>query len=227
MSLTNWDIITLVNTIRNRDLQGEDIKADEFQTLINAQSQLMFAEKLGIPNLYSLGAAFERKGAEISRKISQELRPFLVTESVASIGGQIDLSTKNVGYLLALNPSTASGRGFDELTQGELTDRLGDSVVTPTADDPALVWNSGDTILIYPSTLSVSIVYYKFPTDAVIATTVNSNTLKEEYDADNSTELEWNDEQKIECAYRILRDIGVNMERQDVAQYANQIVANG
>lgn len=227
MALTNFDIITLVNTIRNRDSEGEDIRADEFQTLINAQSQLMFAEKLGIPNLYALGSAFERKGAEISRKISQELRPFLTTETVTVTGGQVDVSSKSVGYLMAVEPTSISGRGFDELEPSEYADRVGDAVVAPTESDPALTWNSGDVFLVAPSTITqVVLKYYKFPTDAVVVTTVNSTTLKEEYNASASTELEWEDEQKVELAYRILRDIGVNMERQDVVQYANQIVAN-
>lgn len=225
--LTNWDIITLVNTIRNKDLEGEDMRTDEFQSLLNTQSQLMFAEKLGIPNLYQIGSAIERKGAEVSRKISQELKPFLVTETVGTSGGQVDVSAKGIGYLLAVEPTTISGRGFDELDPSEYADRVGDAVVAPTESDPALTWNDGDTFLVYPSTIiQVVLKYYKYPTDAVIVTTQNPTTLRLEYYAAGSTELEWHDQQKVELAYRVLRDLGVNMERQDVVQYANQIVSN-
>ena len=102
------------------------------------------------------------------------------------------------------------------------------AVVAPTEDDPCLEWTtSGTSVLIYPSTItSIVLKYYKYPTDAVIATTTNSITLLEEYDSANSTELLWEDEQKIEIAYRILRDIGVNMERADVTAYAQNIVTN-
>jgi len=225
--MTNWDIVTLVNLIRNKDLQGEDIKASEFQTLINTQSKLLFAEKTGLPNLYSLNAPIERRGVGLSRKIQTELRPFYTREILATSSATADLSTKNIGYLDAIEPNPILGRGFDELFGDEVADRLGSSVVMPTTKDPAFEWATGYTILLYPATItSVVLKYYRFPIDAVIATTVNSTTLLEEYDAANSTELEWEDEQKVEIAYRVLRDLGINMERGDIAQYAQTVVTN-
>jgi hypothetical protein len=227
MALTNWDLITLVNLVRNKDLEGEDITADEFQTLINSQSQLLFAEKLGVPNTYQVGAPITKTGAEVSRKISQELRPFYVREVVTIIGSVGDFSGKEIGYLDAIDPANLSGRGLDELEGSEVADRLGSAVVAPTEDDPCFEWRDGTSILVYPSTVSsIVLKYYKYPANAVIATTTNSTTLLEEYDSGNSTELLWEDEQKIEIAYRILRDIGINMERQDVTAYAQNIVSN-
>lgn len=227
MALTNFDIITLVNLIRNKNMEGRDISASEFQSLINAQSKLLFTEKLGVPSRYQPNAPIERGGAELSRKISQELRPFYVRETVAVSSGVADFSTKSIGYLDAIEPSTISGRGFDELEGSEVADRLGSSVVYPTADDPCLEWRDGTSVLVYPSTIiSIVLKYYKYPPDAVVVTTTNSTTLLEEYDSSSSTELLWYDEQKIEIAYRILRDLGINMERSDVLQYADKIVTN-
>lgn len=227
MSLTNWDIITLVNLIRNKNIEGRDISASEFQTLINTQSQLLFAEKLGVPSKYQPNAPIERGGAEVSRKISQELRPFYVREVVSVSGGVADFSSKSIGYLDAIEPSSISGRGFDELEGSQVADRLGSGVVYPTVDDPCLEWRTGTSVLIYPSTIvSIVLKYYKYPPDAVVSTTTNSTTLLEEYNSSGSTELLWYDEQKIEIAYRILRDLGVNMERQDITAYAQTITQN-
>ena len=228
MALTNWDIITLVNLIRNKDLEGEDVTASEFQTLINSQSKLLFAEKLGVPNLYQLNAPIERRGVNVSRKIAGELRPFYVRETVLVVGGAADFSEKSIGYIDAIEPSSISGRGFDELFGDEVADRLGSAVVAPTEEDPCYEWSTGgNSILVYPSTItSIVFKYYTFPTDAVVATTDNVTSLLEEYDSENSTELLWEDEQKVEIAYRILRDLGINMERQDVTAYAQNIVAN-
>ena len=228
MALTNFDIITLVNLIRNKDLEGEDITASEFQTLINAQSKLLFAEKLGVPNLYQLNAPIERRGVNVSRKIAGELRPFYVRETVLIVGGAADFSSKSIGYIDAIEPSSISGRGIDELFGDEVADRLGSAVVAPTADDPCMEWtSSGDSVLVYPSTItSIILKYYTFPPDAVVVLTTNATNLREEYDSVNSTELLWDDEQKIEIAYRILRDLGINMERQDVTAYAQNIVSN-
>ena len=226
--MTNWDIIQLVNLIRNQELEGESVTASQFQTLINTQSKLLFAEKLGLPNLYQLNAPIERRGVNLSRKISTELRPFYVSESVSVVGGTADFSSKSIGYLDAIEPSTISGRGFDELFGDEVADRLGSAVISPTEDYPCFQWQtSGDAITVYPGTItSIVLKYYQFPPDAVVATTVNSTTLREEYDSGNSTELLWDDEQKVEIAYRILRDMGVNMERQDLLAYGQNVTQN-
>lgn len=229
MALTNFDIITIVNTVMNKDLEGQSIKSSEFQTLINAQSKLLFDEMLGLPNRYQLNAPIARRGAGISRKNSQELRPFYVTQTLPVVGGVGDLSTLSgkLAYLLAVNPSTITGRGFDELEPDEIADRMGDEIVAPTIDDPVFTWRDSDSILVYPSIISsINVIYYKEPIDAVVATTNNAVTLLEEYDSVNSTELEWADSQKVELAYRILRDAGINIERNDVVAYAQNITSN-
>ncbi|GAG16203.1 unnamed protein product, partial [marine sediment metagenome] len=221
----NGSIIYLCNLVRNIDISGNDVNEDEWSAVITANSQRLFGKLLGIPDLYETGTAIEKRGAEVSREISQMLRPFLVTESVA--GGTVDLSTKDLGYFLAINPSSITGRGFDELEASEYADRVGDSVVAPTEKDPIFSWNDGNTILTAPSTLNpITLKYYKHPTDAVVVFTQNATTLKRTYDTVSSTETGWAKKELIEIAYMCLRDIGVNMERQDVAQYANQIVAN-
>jgi len=227
MALTNDSIITIVNTIRNKDLQGEDFTAAEWQTLINANSQKLFAMKLGLPTRYQVNAPVEQKGAGVSRKLSEELRPFFVRENVPVVGGSADFSAKNIGYMLAIDPSSITGRGFDELEPDEVADRLGSSVVSPTAADPVYMWSGENTILVYPSTLTpITISYYTFPTDAVVVFTTNAITLQPEYSAGASTETGWEDKELIEIAYMCLRDLGINTERQDVAAYAQNIINN-
>ena len=225
--MNNWDIINLANTIRNKNVQGGDIRADQWQTLINANSQKLFAGLLGVPNLYQLDAPIERRGANLSRAIDLKLRPFYKRETVSVVGGVADFSTKNIGYLLNLSPSTATGRPFDELTPYELDDRLSSAVVAPTTKDPAFTWRDGSSIFVYPASVnSVVLSYYQFPTEAVVLFTTNSVTLLEEYDETNSVETGWNDSELMEITYMILRDLGVNMQRQDILAYAQQRVTN-
>lgn len=226
MALTNWDILTIVNTVLNKDLEGNAISTSEAETLINAQSQMMFAEKLGLPNEYARNVPLARRGAGVSRKVSQELRPFLKKVNKSVSGGSLSF-TEDIGYLLSVEPETISGRGFDIIESDELADRLGSEVVAPSLDDPVLLWETNTTAAIYPTSITnVTVRYYEFPEDAVIATTTNSTTLREEYDSGNSTELDWNDEQKVEIAYRVLRDAGVNIERQDVVALGERVTQN-
>jgi hypothetical protein len=226
MALTNFDIINICRIATNKDLEGDSVRTSEYQSLINAKSKLLFAQKLGIPEEYGKNAPVGRRGAGISRKNDEELRPFYNMTTVGSTGGVVTFPT-DMGYFLAMNPSSITGRGFDELTADELADRMGDTVVAPTAKDPVYVWRDSTSAMVYPADIgTVTIFYYKYPSDAVIATTVNTTTLIEEYNAAGSTELEWNDEQKVEIAYLILKDLGVNLERQDVMALGQMVSEN-
>mgnify|MGYP001773242566 CR=1 FL=1 len=227
MAFNNGSIISLVNFVKNIDINGGDTNEDEWGAIITANSQKLFSKLLGVPDLYQIGAPLERRGVEISRAAEKKLRPFLVRETVGVVGGSVDVTGKNMGYFLACEPTTISGRGFDELSPSEVADRLGDPVVAPTVDDPCLEYASDTNILVYPSSLSqVVLKYYTFPTDAVVVFQTDSNTLKKTYNAGASTETGWEKEELIEIAFMCLRDAGMNVNRQDVAQYANQIVAN-
>ena len=227
MALNNGNIVSLCNLIRNSNLQGGDITEDEWQQLINSNSQKLFTNLLGNPKLYQLNAPIERRGAGVSRLVEEKLYPFYRREVVPVAAGVADFSAKTIGYLLAINPSTITGRGFDELSADEVADRLGSAVVAPTEKDPCFVWNTSNSILVYPSTItSITLYYYTFPTDAVVAYTTDPTTLLQSYDTANSVETGWGDTELIDIAYMMLRDLGVNMERVDLTQYAQNIVAN-
>jgi len=227
MAWNNGDVIKLVNSIRNKDLNSNDYTSDEWSVTLTANSQKLFSKLLGVPDLYQIDAPVERRGAEISRAVSKRLRPFYIRETVGVVAGIVDLSGKDIGYLLAVEPTTISGRGFDELEPSEVADRLGDSVVAPTEKDPALEYGSSDTIMVYPSSVSnVVLKYYKYPTDAVVAFTTSPTTLLQSYDSGSSTEMGWEREELIEIAYMCLRDLGANMSRADLAQYAQTMVEN-
>lgn len=226
MALTNGDLVNLVNIVLNKDLSGNSISPAEMQSLINAKSKLLFADLLGIPNEYARNVPVARKGAGINRVVSSALRPFYKKETLSVIGGVADLTglSETYAYLLALTPATITGRGFDELEPDQAAEVLGDPVIAPTAKDPAYEFRDDTSLLIYPSTItSVSVSYYKEPDDAVLVYVTDTDTLQEEYDAGSSTELEWDDKEKINIAYRVLIDAGVNIGRNDVAALAQQI----
>jgi hypothetical protein len=79
--------------------------------------------------------------------------------------------------------------------------------------------------MVYPATITrVTVHYYEEPAAALVTFTTDPVTLLPVY---SGTELAWSNSNKVEIAYRILRDAGVNIERSDVMQYANQIVQSG
>mgnify|MGYP001766100663 CR=1 FL=1 len=134
----------------------------------------------------------------------------------------------NIAYIASITPVPHTGRSFDILKLSELPERLMNAITAPTEKDPVCLRTGHAKIEIYPATLTgAKIAYYKYPRQAVIAVTRNATTLAPEYDSGNSIELEWDDLNKVEIAYIVLRDAGVNIERQDVQAYADKLIRSG
>ena len=225
--MNNGDVINIINSNLNRDLNGNAFTAEEFTSIINAQSSLLFAKKLGLPEEYRPNMPVGRMGAGISRKVDEDLRPFLNTDSVVVVGGLLDLTGKDIGYLLSIDPSTISGRSVDILFPDEYADRVGSAVVSPTEDDPIAKWISNTKLIVAPSTITqVTVTYYKNPTESEVVFTTDSTTLLQTYDATASTESGWGTDALTEIAYMSLRDAGVNIEKQDAVVHGDNLTKN-
>lgn len=226
MSLTNFDIIKIVNLAINKDISGNAFTPDEYKTLINTHSMRLFREKLGVPQEYQPNAPIGREGVSITKENEMALLPFQVVETIATVDGQASLSGKNVAYISTVLPSPQIARGFDECFPFELGDRLKDPITKPTEKDPVMVWRSPILVDIYPTSVAnVTFYYYRYPTQANFTITPNVNTLLPEYTS--ITELQWSDPHKIEIAYRVIREAGVNIEKQDAVALSNQIITTG
>lgn len=66
----------------------------------------------------------------------------------------------------------------------------------------------------------INFTYIKNPTTPVFAIKITSGF--NEYDADNSTELEWDDENTIDIIVLLLQQIGVSITSQEVERKVNQ-----
>lgn len=225
MALNNFNIIQLVNLAINRDINTQAFTTEEYQTLINSNSIRKFKQKLGLPEEYAKNIPVAQEGVGLSKKNEQDLQPFLQYEVNAVAGGVVDLSSKDIGYLSDLIPNPVGKRGIDYITSDEIGDRLNNPITAPSADDPVYFRTSASVFSVFPVTVtSVTAVYYKNPTSAVVVITADPVTLLPVYDAGSSTELEWDDVNKIDIAYMIIRDAGVSIERPDVVQLADNLV---
>lgn len=226
--MTNWDIIKIVNLVQNKDLNGNALNQEDYASAINTHSLRLFKRKLGLPEEYSKDQPVSQEGVDVSKKVDQDLSPFLRVVTKTKTGTDINLTSEDPAYIVYLIPVPQGLRGFDQVTLGELPERLTNAITFPTLDDPICVTGVGKKISLYPSgVLGATVAYYKYPTPAVVAWTRNATTLRPEYDSVNSVELEWNDINKMDIAYMILRDAGVNLQRRDIEVYANDLVKSG
>lgn len=226
--MTNFDIFNLVNFIINKDINGNAFSPSEFDTVLNAESLRHFKKKLGLPEEYQPNAPVPREGVDITSVNQKDLRPFLVTEELTLTSGAIDMSSRNVAHVLSAAPSPQTGFPCDELTSSEYYERVNNAITSPTLYYPVFSWRSNTSLEFLPNTITTAnIKYYKYPSVASTVIVANATTLLPEYDSGASVELEWDDVNKVDIAYKILRDSGINLERGDVVNYADNIVKTG
>jgi hypothetical protein len=223
--MTNHDIIKIVNFVLNKDINGNAFGAAEFTSMINAQSLRLFYDKMGLTQEYQLNAPVARSGVGLSKKLTQDLLPFYKTTTKAVVGGMVSLAGLSSEFVITVIPVPIIARGFDDVNADELGNRLSNPITAPSLSDPIMVWTASNTFMVYPATITrVTVHYYEEPAAALVTFTTDPVTLLPVY---SGTELAWSNSNKVEIAYRILRDAGVNIERSDVMQYANQIVQSG
>ena len=225
MALTNFNIIQLVNLATNRDINTQAFTTEEYQTLINSNSIRLFKRKLGLPEEYAKDMPVAQEGVGVSKKIELDLAPFLTHEIIAVAGGVVDLTGKDIGYLEDFMTNPIGLRGMDYLKGDEIGDRINNPITAPTADDPVYYRTELRKFTVYPvSITSITAIYYKNPTTAVVVIDTNATTLLPEYNGGSSTELNWDDVNKIDIAYMIIRDAGLSVQRPDIVQLADNLV---
>ena len=226
--MNNFDIYNLVNYVLNIDVNGNAFSPPEFEDSLNSESLRLFKKKLGLPEEYQPNAPIPRQGADVSSVNQKDLRPFLRTEPLTITAGEVDVSAKNIAHVLGLAPNPQTGHPCDDLSSSEFYDRINNPITIPTLYSPVSVWQSEDVIQLFPSTItSANIKYYTYPIEAVFVVTADPTTLLPVYDAGSSTELEWDDINKVDLAQMVLRSAGVNMQRNDIQNYANNIIKTG
>ena len=220
--ITNWDLINLVGLVLNKEINGASFTQADFTTMINTQSIRLFNYKLGTRlNSRKFGKPEDYKPGTSD----DELSPFFRKIDKVAVSGTIDMTAENPADIAYFIPNPFTARGFSKVTSGELGERLNNAITAPTLTDPIIVRSGNFKFDVYPSgILGATVAYYKFPTPALVLLTRNETTLRPEYDSVNSVETEWDDIDKIEICYMILRDAGMNLQRGDVEKYANELV---
>jgi len=219
--MTNWDLYRLANFIANNDEYAQAMGATEFGLELAAKNMRHFRNRIGLPESYRQGAV--AVGVESTRLNNSDMVPFLIDAREVTIS-----SGKAVlpGWYYILDFWTDTSRSSEIITYGEYSKRKS-GLKAPTSKDLA-AYIVTDGLKVFPaSTPKIWVNYYRKPTTPKFATKVNTTTLKLEYDADASIELEWDDGNKLDILHMILTDYGLNVQRGDVVQMAEKFVETG
>ena len=218
--MNNFDLYKILNFVVNKDVYAQAISPSEMQLELQANNLRHFRKRLGLPETYIPGSANE--GVGVNRITEGDLLPFLVEETICPVNGVVTL--KSTWYYID-DFYTSSSITSDLLTSGELSSRLRNYITTPTTSHiVAKMIKAG--LKVYPINLpNVTVSYYRIPVTPTFVTTVNPVTLELTYGT--SVELEWDDPNKLGVLSLILQDLGYNVERGDIEQFANKLIQTG
>ena len=217
--MTNFDLYKLIHLIANKDVYSNWLTPEQFQLELQSKNIRLMRNILGLPERYQPGTGI---GASATRTNEIDLLPFLVVKEVPLVNQETELPD----WYYINDFYTSDSLAPEIISQQELGTRMNNPLRKATKEYPwAIIIENG--LKIYPNTVeNITVSYYRKPDDPTFITTVDTTTGELEYDED-SEEFEWADHNKLDIAYMILQDFGVNTGRQDVSQLAQKLVETG
>lgn len=225
---------SIVQYVANKFINGGNISPDEFNNILAPQAQYSFLNYLlGQFQDYQIGRSIARVEFGVNMVVRQRLTPL--------IGPLVQINVDADG--LALYPDNY--QQWDAFFQSNITNRVRpvqqqrlysylNDPIDPIAENPIVTLESGG-FRIYPNTnyngvtvpgSVINLSYVQTPPNIVWGYTLDPTTELPVYNPATSTDPVWYDTDVLEIIARMLSMVGVNLQSQEVSQYA-QMVAKG
>lgn len=223
------DLYNTIQFIINKFLSA-NLTGDEFNNIIN-QSQTSFLNYLlGQFVSYQYGRPISRVQFGMNEIVRQRITPLIDTPSALTIDATgLAPYPANFEQVDAIYTSTKDRVRF--VPQHKLYSYLG-SVIDPVSTNPIFLIES-DGFRFYPNAnyngvalAGVTISFVHTPPPIVWASTPDGQG-RPVYNAGASTDPVWYPVDWFELAHRALAMVGVNLQANEISQYANMIKTQG
>jgi hypothetical protein len=222
-----------LNYVLNKEQRGGALTPSRFNSLLKRCNLKHFKKKIGLPEEYRIGQPLSRQAFELTQKLSDDIRPFVISMddfngmlSVDSDGHSVIPSNmyypSSLGYRYILNSATCGiseeMKPIEVLIDAQWNHRLASHIRPPSLAYPIAIFRDG-YIEFRPKTLQfVNFTYVRYPVDPVYAYTLVNDV--DVYDAANSIELEWDNVNILDIAYLILNEMGINLREGQIQQFS-------
>jgi hypothetical protein len=235
--MTNWDLYKTANYIIGKYPSGNAFNSDEFEELFN-YCQILYLKKLiGLPEEYQPMNPTQTKGYGITSLLNFIPQEFVVTKgfnvsSPFAFNNGTALIPNNFFHWIGMTTLNQDGDHVfmsivELVSRAEYDTRRASLLKAPSIDYPIASMGNGNIYINPISIKSANFDYIRYPNDIVVATTINSTTGEEEYNAGGSTESEWTDVANYDILAIMLQKIGVNIRSVDVINYGLQTEQKG
>jgi len=210
---------------------SRQISDDEYNTAMAAASLELFKTKVGIPEEYQVGQAKSRQEWQVTTKISDDMRKFVTEVEIDKVGGVFPYppdygAFSSLRYTRILNngcdtPDVRT-RTIELVTDGELSDRLDNTVVYPDFDYPVGAWYSNGW-KVFPKIIEkVDLTYLRIPVTPFRKYTIDPATDLTTYQPIGSVQIEYPETLHIDFTYRVLKYLAINIREEMLYEVANQ-----
>ena len=228
--MTVQDVYLLSNFFADK-YQSRQISSDEFNMVLASVSLEMFKTKVGIPEEYQVGQAKARQEWQVTTKISDDMRKFVTEVEINKVGSVFPYPT-DYGAFSSLRYSRILNNGCDTpdvrtrtielVTDGELSDRLDNTVVYPDFEYPVGAWYSAGW-KVFPKIIEkIDLTYLRIPVTPVRGYILDPATDLTTYDPLTSVQIEYPETLHIDFTYRVLKSLAINIREEQLYQVANE-----
>lgn len=247
MALNNGDLYKFFCYIANKENLGGYANPDNFALLLKTNSVILLRELTGITNDFNFGNPVSRRQKGMSYLLDDKTNKFKKKSSISFSSGIA--SIPNDYFRFDSLRTSGALEDVELLFSGEVSHRLSNFIDTPDTQFPAceIIANS---IYIYPTSITTgNLVYYRYPvtpvfdyyidvygdiqylehgsTYALQAGETGSQGQTSTTVTSLSVELEWEDAEKLDIVWLSLKQLGINLSRQDLFTISDKIQSEG
>jgi hypothetical protein len=220
------EVFLFISYVANKQQSGS-ISPDEFNVTCKAVTLDLLKNRLGLPEEYQVGNPQPRIAYQITQKITDDLRPFIVKQKVTTNNdGYFPVPTDYAAFssLKFLYTESKSAKCkkpatnlkevtmFEYVTDAELSIRLNNTVLKPTYRYPIIGFYSYG-IKPYPEDISVAeLTYVRYPATPFWGYTMQGD--QSVYDPTTSVDVEFPDTMFVDFCIRVLKYLSINIREE-------------
>lgn len=247
MALNNGNLYSMFCYIANKEALGGYANTDQFNLSLKTNNIILLRELTGITNDFNFGNPVSRRQKGMSYLLDAKTDRFKKKVSISFSSGIAAIP--NDFFRWDSLRTSGAYEDVELLFSGEVSHRLGNFIDAPDTEFPACEI-IGSSVYIYPASITTgNIVYYRYPSTPVFDFYIDANgdikylAVGQNYSlqagevgslgqtnttvASLSQELEWDDPEKIDIIWLCLKQLGINLSRQDLYAVSDKIQSEG
>jgi hypothetical protein len=231
--MTVGEIVAWLNTLGNKEQSGE-YSPDQINTAFTVVNIELIKTKIGLPEAYQVGSPKAPQSYQITQQISDEVRPFIVTQNLTKSGTGFNIPTDLYAFSSLQYDYTVLGddglsrleiQPIEFVTDGERLYRLNNYIKKPSYEYPIAAYLNNQ-YRVYPDGITyMTITYVRKPVTPVYGYTLNGDFII--YDPATSVQLEWPEILHPDFAVRCAKYLGVTIREEELYNMMQQRLAQG